>query len=255
MFWRWVSALLAVVLVFGALPGVSGAQGLDQPGVVTFSDGDAVVGTALSASLSDPDTVSGTPTWQWSRSGTRNGSFTAIVDAVSASYTPVEADKAFFLRVTASYSDGHGASKTATATTELPVGVPVRSLVKNTQQGGNRTVKVLGPYARFVTGDNPAGYGVTRVGIKAGNWVMSEVSYIRESYGTGGAEVGPGVVNLRPSGTPVKWRVNWYDADAGATLEPNTRYWLSYCCFQQPELISSHGEDPGGAHGWSIDNL
>ena len=249
--------ILLAALVLAALPGVAGAQGLDQPGVVTFLGGDPVVGTALSASLSDPDSVSGTPTWQWSRSGTRNGSFTAIAPAVSASsYTPVEADKAFFLQVTATYSDGHGANKTATATTELPVGVAVRSLVKNTQQGGDRTVRVLSfPYARFVTGDNPAGYGVTRVGIKAGNWVISEVSYIREAHGTGGAEPGPGVVNLRPSGTLVGSRVNWYDADEGAKLEPNTRYWLSYCCFQQPELISSHGEDSGGAHGWSIDNL
>jgi hypothetical protein len=249
--------ILLAALVLAALPGVAGAQGLDQPGVVTFLGGDPVVGTALSASLSDPDSVSGTPTWQWSRSGTRNGSFTAIAPAVSASsYTSVEADKAFFLQVTATYSDGHGANKTATATTELPVGVAVRSLVKNTQQGGDRTVRVLSfPYARFVTGDNPAGYGVTRVGIKAGNWVISEVSYIREAHGTGGAEPGPGVVNLRPSGTLVGSRVNWYDADEGAKLEPNTRYWLSYCCFQQPELISSHGEDSGGAHGWSIDNL
>ena len=171
-FWRWVPALLVAALVLAALPGVAGAQGLDQPGVVTFSGGDPVVSTALSASLSDPDTVSGTPTWQWSRSGTRNGSFTAIDPAASASsYTPVEADKAFFLQVTATYTDGHGANKTATATTELPVGVAVRSLVKNTQQGGDRTVRILDrPYARFVTGDNPAGYAVTRVGIKAGNW-------------------------------------------------------------------------------------
>ena len=255
-FWRWVPALLVAALVLAALPGVAGAQGSDQPGVVTFSGGDPVVGTAVPASLSDPDTVSGTPTWQWSRSGTRNGSFTAIESAASASYTPVEADKAFFLQVTATYTDGHGANKAATATTELPVGVPVRSLVKNTRQGGDRTVKVIGgAYARFVTGDNPAGYAVTRVGIKAGNWVTSDVSYIQESYGTGGAEVGPGVVNLRPVGKPVASRVNWYDADEGATLEANTRYWLSYCCYQQPELITSHGEDGGRAHGWSIDNL
>ena len=107
--------ILLAALVLAALPGVAGAQGLDQPGVVTFLGGDPVVGTALSASLSDPDSVSGTPTWQWSRSGTRNGSFTAIAPAVSASsYTSVEADKAFFLQVTATYSDGHGANKTAT---------------------------------------------------------------------------------------------------------------------------------------------
>ena len=255
-FWRWAPALLVAALVLAALPGVAGAQGSDQPGVVTFSGGDPVVDTAVPASLSDPDTVSGTPTWQWSRSGTRNGSFTTIDGAASASYTPVEADKAFFLQVTATYTDGHGANKTATATTELPVGVPVRSLVKNTQQRGDRALKVTGgTYARFVTGDNPAGYAVTRVGIKAGNWVISAVSYIRESYGAGGAEVGPAVVNLWPAGKPVASRVNWYDADEGATLEANTRYWLSYCCYQQPELITSHGEDGGRAHGWSIDNL
>ena len=39
--------------------------------------------------------------------------WSAIVEATSASYTPVEADRGSYLRATASYSDGHGSGKSA----------------------------------------------------------------------------------------------------------------------------------------------
>ena len=39
--------------------------------------------------------------------------WSAVAEATSASYTPVEADQGNYLRATASYSDGHGSGKSA----------------------------------------------------------------------------------------------------------------------------------------------
>ncbi|MDE2639850.1 MAG: aryl-sulfate sulfotransferase, partial [Chloroflexota bacterium] len=88
---------------------------VDEPGVISLSPARPKVGTALTATLGDPDTVSGTPTWVWQRSSGRN-SWATIAGATSASYTPVAADSGQYLRVTATYTDGHGANKTAEAT-------------------------------------------------------------------------------------------------------------------------------------------
>ena len=88
---------------------------VDEPGAVSLSPVRPKVGTALTATLSDPDTVSGSTTWAWQRSSGRN-SWTTISGATSASYTPVAADSGQYLRVKATYTDGHGANKTAEAT-------------------------------------------------------------------------------------------------------------------------------------------
>jgi len=88
---------------------------VDEPGAIALSPVRPKVGTALTATLSDPDTVSGTPTWVWQRSSGRN-SWTAIPSATAAAYTPVAADSGQYLRVTATYTDGHGAGKSVEAT-------------------------------------------------------------------------------------------------------------------------------------------
>ena len=59
------------------------------------------------------------PTWVWARSMSRSGSGTDITGATAATYRPVGADRANYLRVTVSYDDGHSA-KTLQATSELP---------------------------------------------------------------------------------------------------------------------------------------
>ena len=66
----------------------------------------------LSVVLDDLDgSVSG-EVWRWERSADMRD-WSAIAEANSASYTPVEADKGNYLQVTASYSDGHGSGKSA----------------------------------------------------------------------------------------------------------------------------------------------
>ncbi len=88
---------------------------VDEPGAVALSPVRPKVGTAITATLSDPDTVSGSTTWAWQRSSGRNN-WTTISGATSASYTPVAADSGQYLRARATYTDGHGANKTAETT-------------------------------------------------------------------------------------------------------------------------------------------
>ena len=88
---------------------------INEPGNVALSSVQPRVGVALTATLTDPDgDVSGT-TWQWSRSQTDPGTYDDIEDATSASYTPVDgdADPRYYLRATASYTDGEDSGQTA----------------------------------------------------------------------------------------------------------------------------------------------
>ena len=72
----------------------------------------------------DPDGSVTDVTWQWASSTSRLVQFTGISGATSASYTPTIDLIGSYLRVTASYTDGHGPSKTAQGTTEYPVADP-----------------------------------------------------------------------------------------------------------------------------------
>ena len=59
-------------------------------------------------------------TWQWRRSTNRSSAGTVIVGATAETYRPVGDDRDYYLRVTASYNDGHGqARKTLQATSEF----------------------------------------------------------------------------------------------------------------------------------------
>ena len=96
---------------------------VDEPGRLRLSTTEPRVGTAVTVrSLTDPDRiVAGTPTWKW-----RRGSSGTVISTANA-YTPGSADVGHTLRLTASYTDGHGPDKRATATTG-PVPPPPCSL-------------------------------------------------------------------------------------------------------------------------------
>ena len=88
---------------------------VNEAGTVTLMPTSLVVGSEVTASLTDLDGgVTGT-TWQWAKSMTMDGTFTDIGTATSASYTPVEDDTGMYLQATASYTDGHGTGKMATS--------------------------------------------------------------------------------------------------------------------------------------------
>ena len=81
-----------------------------EDGAVSLSSSRPRLGAELSATLDDPDGVTGAPEWTWERSAGRN-KWTVIDGATSAGYTPVAADTETFVRVTATYVDEHGSGK------------------------------------------------------------------------------------------------------------------------------------------------
>ena len=121
---------------------------LDEPGTVTLSSLQPQVGTALSATLDEPDRGLTGLTWTWHSSASQFGLWEAITGAGSRTYTPADADENRYLRVTASYSDKHGPGKTVRAVSdgaaqpapptnaapEFPATNDVRSVAENTAQ-------------------------------------------------------------------------------------------------------------------------
>ena len=105
----------------------------NEAGTLTLSSSRPRLGTALTATLSDPDTVSGTVEWKWERSAGRNA-WTVIDGAASSIYTPVAADGENYLRATASYTDRH------------PSGKEVRAVAPNVVLA--HTLSRLGPSVR-----------------------------------------------------------------------------------------------------------
>ena len=91
---------------------------VNEDGTVSLSTMRPVVGTAITASLTDDDGEVSGVTWQWASSSDGMDPWTDISGATDASYTPVIADDGKYLRATASYTDGHGSGKTEEAATD-----------------------------------------------------------------------------------------------------------------------------------------
>ena len=97
---------------------------VDETGTVSVSPEQPKSGTALTASLSDPDGSLSDISWQWAASSDR-ANWQDTAGASSSTYTPVDLDADKYLRVTASYADGEGSGKQAQAVLSNPVqGLP-----------------------------------------------------------------------------------------------------------------------------------
>ncbi len=83
----------------------------DEAGSVTLSSTQPQAGTALTATLTDPDGSIAAATWVWASSTDGSTGWTDISGATSASYTPTAGDGDRYLRVTATYTDGEGPGK------------------------------------------------------------------------------------------------------------------------------------------------
>ena len=83
---------------------------VDEPGGVGISPMQPQVGTAVTAILTDDDTLSpGVGEWQWARSDSMSGPFTDITDdSTDMTYRPTDADLDKYLRVTVVYVDRAG---------------------------------------------------------------------------------------------------------------------------------------------------
>ena len=88
---------------------------VDEDGEITFSPVQPEAYTGLVATLADDDTVVSIQSWQWEISG--NSTWTTIAGATTGTYVPLDSNVGKYLRVTVTYTDGHGPGKTATATT------------------------------------------------------------------------------------------------------------------------------------------
>ncbi len=94
---------------------------VDEEGVLSLSSSQPRVGTLLTATLTDPDAPLTSQAWEWARANAQDGTFEEITGQTSASYTPASGDLGKFLRVTVSYTDGHGSGKSASAKAGSPV--------------------------------------------------------------------------------------------------------------------------------------
>ena len=121
----------------------------DEAGELRLSSQQPVVGRELTATVSDLDGVL-SEDWTWERSTSRGGPWMALTGA-SNNYTPAEADLNQYLRVTATYTDGHdtdghGMGKTLSDTLERRVG-PETDIAEDNRHpefsGGPRQRSVL----------------------------------------------------------------------------------------------------------------
>ncbi len=94
---------------------------VEEDGVVTLSDDEPGVATALTATLEDGDGGVSGPEWQWARSQNGRTGWTNISGATSSGYTTTLADAGFFLRATVTYTDRRGGGKSAEGITSQRV--------------------------------------------------------------------------------------------------------------------------------------
>ena len=97
------------------------AVSVDDDGTVTLSTRTPEVGSAVRASLSDPDTPLRNVSWQWAKSSNGTTGWTNIDGATSANYTPGRSDAGSFLRATVSYDDSVGYWEECAGGNELEV--------------------------------------------------------------------------------------------------------------------------------------
>ena len=88
---------------------------VDEAGVISLSSAHPSTGSALTATLTDPDMDTGTPAWEWERSSGRSA-WSVIGGATGAVYVPVAADAGHYLRVRTSYADRLGSGRTVQTT-------------------------------------------------------------------------------------------------------------------------------------------
>ena len=85
-----------------------------EPGMVTLSSRQPQVGAALTATLTDPEVETLTPTWKWEKSQDMS-SWTPIDSVSEAARTPDATTVGYYLRATATYEDDNNNDRTAQA--------------------------------------------------------------------------------------------------------------------------------------------
>ena len=81
----------------------------NEEGTVTLSNRQAEVGTAITATLTDEDKISGVVTWEW----TFGSETITLTGGLTSTYTPMDTHARTTLNVIANYDDTEGTGKTA----------------------------------------------------------------------------------------------------------------------------------------------
>ncbi len=179
---------------------------VDEEGKVVFTEGEtAYLNEMLVAEVQDPDDKGGDlgepyqgvhiVTWQWSRAQTADTTFEEIDGATTNRYTPLDKDRGYYLRATATYTDPHSAADNALTTdTDERIGIAGDSL--KTEMATTENVVRLAPGPASVPTFDETGT-VTRE--------------VAENTGPGGdvgapvAAMGPGTLVYSLDGTDAKY--------------------------------------------------
>ena len=132
---------------------------MEEDGSVTLMPMAPVVGTELTATLTDPDMVmADSVTWMWSKSMTMGGTEMPITtgvmsDGVMSSYTPIAPDVDYYLTAKAMYTDGYDSGNEEMDTTASKVvsnnapmfaaDTATRTVAENTAPGMNIGTPVM----------------------------------------------------------------------------------------------------------------
>ena len=124
----------------------------EEPGSVDLSSTRPQVGTAVTATLDDPDSSVTNTLWQWQRQASATAAWTNLEGSSArlSEYTPVAAEAGQMLRATVGYRDGHGPGKSAQSAATDPVQADVVALTvsyeastyRATEGGAAETVTV-----------------------------------------------------------------------------------------------------------------
>ncbi len=94
---------------------------VDEPGEVTLSMMEPVVGESITGTLTDDDGGVTGASWHWEKSSDGATNWETIDGSTSETYTPVEADEDMYLRAMVGYTDDEGADKSAEGMTSSTV--------------------------------------------------------------------------------------------------------------------------------------
>ena len=130
---------------------------VDENGSITFSSDPPTIGTALTATVADPDGGVTGETWEWEISDDQS-TWNPITGADTNTYTPIAGDLNKYLRATAQYTDAEGSDKTAqeeagavadathtNSRPEFAAQEDTRSVAENTAAGQNIGEPVAAP--------------------------------------------------------------------------------------------------------------
>ena len=163
---------------------------VNEPGTVTIT-GTLLGGSTLTANLSDPDESLSNQSYQWKRSPSAGGTFSNITsNGTSSTYVLVADDVTKYLKVTVSYTDGHGSGKSATSNATGQIGASnseptfssstaTRTLPENSAAG----VNVVGGTVAATDSDSGDTLTYTLNGTDAGSFEIDSNGQLKTKTG------------------------------------------------------------------------